>query len=621
MKQKIIVNIFLFVATAINAQISVDEQVYNSFSSRNYIKFNQFLTVPTLSVLRNESTSISVLGRKTNMGFEGSPQLYLASYGGKILENMGAGVAIYKQDVNIFNDFGTVINYAYQIQMDRESHLALGLNFTYSSRGLAANNVQSSFDDPALQNYQRTSVINLQPAVTYSMNNFDIGLFFENVVDYNMTQSKMISSFAEKTISLHAMYNYELWLRGYLFEEASIKMMSVIRKQPEGVGLGVNAVLDLPKLGWLKLTYDKDFGFLAGIGVNLYQGVSLALGYEMGSLASTAEVGIVYNLGERDDRPRRRKTRTSKPRRKTKAQPKKKPTKKPTEEKETIEQKKRQEIIEEERRKIIIRDTVRVVDTVKVFVKDTIKTTVKDTIRTTVKDTIRTTIELDSDKDTSLKRRTETPWREKTITREGGGGTMHYVAIDQFRSIGRVRALLRKYEKGKVKLRYIKDPKTQIFYVYLDRFAKKEDADELVKEVNGGRRGFEDNKANDLGIKMKSVSKDPVYRVKVTIGGKSQTFKEPKTQPRARVRVMNKVPGLEEGYYLQVMVFSKKAYADKFLDELRADNIKVDYFINPANGYRHIYLVKTKDRAEIIRLYNNNLNGTYYDSKNIIHIK
>lgn len=481
----------------------------------------------------------------------------------------------------------------------------------YSSRGLDINNVISNTSDPTLQNYQKTSMVNLQPAVTYSVNNFDIGVFIENAVDYNIKKGGMISSFKDKIISLHAMYKYELWLRGLLFEDASVKFLSVVRKQPEGVGLGVNAVLDLPRLGWLKLTYDKDFGFLAGIGVNLSKSISLALGYEIGKIANTAEVGVVYNFAKRTGR-RYRRPKVAKYRK-----PRVKKTKKPKAKDDNV-------VVPTNKKPVIVRDTIRVVDTVKVTVRDTVKikeqVIIKDTLRIQkeVIDTLKVKEEL---KDTSLRRRTETPWREKTITRESGGGTMYYVAIDQFRDINKVRALMKKYEKGKVRLRYIKDPETNLYYVYLDRFGKKEDAEELVADINKGKRGFEDNKANDLGIKIKSVSKDPVYEVKLTIGGEKQTFKEPKTQPPASVRVMKKMQGMEEGYYLQVMVFSKKAYADKFLDELRADNINVDYFINPETGYRHVYLVKTNDRKEVIRLYNSNLNGTYYDAKNIVHVK
>lgn len=620
--KRIIIYIFLFISITIKAQLSINEHAYSSFSSRNFVKFNQFLTVPTMSVLHKNNTSLSVLGRRTNMGFEGAPQLYLATFSGNVYENMGAGVAIYKQDVNIFSDFGAILNYAYQIQMYNESTLNFGFNFLYSSRGIATNNIISSTPDPALQNYQKNSTINLQPAITYSSNNFDIGILIENAVDYNIKKGEKVSEFKDKTISLHAMYKYDLWLRSYLFEDASLKFLSVVRKQSEGVGLGVNAVLDLPKLGWLKLTYDKDFGFLAGIGVNLSKSISLALGYELGKVANTAEAGIVYNLPERSNR-RYRKPSVSKSR---KPKVKKVKPSKPKVKKDTpvTKDKGTGKLPKEQPEPVIVRDTIRVVDTLRITVRDTLKIKkqiiVKDTLRIQ-KEVIDTLNVKGEFKDTSLKRRTNTPWREKTITREGGGGTMHYVAIDQFKDIKKVRALMKKYEKGKVRLRYIKDPKTNLYYVYLDRFGKKKDAEDLVAEINRGRRGFEDNKENDLGIKIKSVSKDPVYEIKLTIGGKKETFKEPKAQPPARVRTMRKMQGMEEGYYLQVMVFSKKAYADKFLDELRADNINVDYFINPETGYRHVYLVKTNDRQEIIKLYNSNLNGSYYDAKNIIHVR
>ena len=110
--------------------------------------------------------------------------------------------------------------------------------------------------------------------------------------------------------------------------------------------------------------------------------------------------------------------------------------------------------------------------------------------------------------------------------------------------------------------------------------------------------------------------------MKITLGAKGETYKEPKSQPPARVRTMKNPTGeIPSGIYLVVNVFGKKAYADKFLDELENDGIDAGFFINPETGMRHVYILKTNDRSEAIKLYNNNLNGSYYNRKNIVEIK
>jgi len=204
---------------------------------------------------------------------------------------------------------------------------------------------------------------------------------------------------------------------------------------------------------------------------------------------------------------------------------------------------------------------------------------------------------------------------------------MYYVALDQFQDVKKANALIETYKRRDIKVKKVKDPKTNRYFVYEERFSKEEEAENLKKEINIGG-GFENAKKDDdtdvSAIKItkgKKKYKDPVYVVKVTLGASGESYKEPKTQPRAKVIVMKKAEGLEEGYYLRVNIFSKKPYADRFIDELSADGIPASYFINPSNGYRHVYILKTDDRAEAIRLYNNNLNNSYYDRKNIIHIK
>ena len=173
--------------------------------------------------------------------------------------------------------------------------------------------------------------------------------------------------------------------------------------------------------------------------------------------------------------------------------------------------------------------------------------------------------------------------------------------------------------------RQVYDPSTKTYYVYEERYVKKDDAEEVRKKINVGG-GFENVGGSDIDLDPNNkitqtvqFSK-PVYVVKITLGSQGETYKVKKTQPRASIKTMAWQEGLEPGYYMVVNVFSKKAYAHKFVDELRSDGINANYFINPKTGYRHVYIHKTDDREEIIRLYNNNLNESYFDRKNLTHI-
>lgn len=604
--------ITLFLITLLNvfvvqAQFSDGEQQYNSFSSRNFMKFNRFLTVPTFSALRENKTSLSAIVRNSNIAFEDNPRLYIATYSGKMRENIGAGVAIYQQEVGVFKDFGALANYAQRLQLNETMDLTFGFNFLYSRRSADGQKANITEPEPQLLNYQDIPVINFQPAITLSIGKFDVGVFFENLLDFNMKQSEMATSFAEKTFSVHLMYSHEFTYASGLFEGTDVRFLATARKPgKDEFSFGGNAIVDLPKAGWLKVGYDKTYGVSAGVGVNLSEKISIGFSYEKNSFAATNEVGLIYSFGKKSftrERPKRRtgNVSVSLPDRAPKPEA---VYKNPEHNNLSDEIKKAQDSIDILNKKV---------DEVLRLLKNQPSPKASTII---LKDSVQR-------KDTSLRRRSDTPWRRSTITHSGGGGTMYYVVSDQFKSKENAEVLIEKWKRLDVEAKYVFEPKKEIYYVYIDRFVKEEDAEEKVDDFNDKTRLFEvDNeKKDDSTIKVKKTTKDPVYVLKITLGGNNEgSYEEPKTQPPARVRTM-KIAGVAPGYYLQVYVNSQKDLADRNVDELRNDDIAADYFINPATGYMHTYIFKTNSREEAIKMYNTNLNGAFYNRKTIVHIK
>ena len=133
-KKYIVYTLILVTTFSLEAQMSNSAQEYNSFTSRNFMKFNRFLTVPTFSALRENKTSITAIVRNSNIAFEDNPRLYLGTYSGKMRENVGAGLAIYQQEVGVFKDFGALANYAHRLQLNDNMDLTFGFNFLYSRR-------------------------------------------------------------------------------------------------------------------------------------------------------------------------------------------------------------------------------------------------------------------------------------------------------------------------------------------------------------------------------------------------------------------------------------------------------------------------------------------------------
>ena len=609
-KRTILHIIFLFFTVfSLEAQVSNNAQQYNSFTSRNFMKFNRFLTVPTFSALRENKTNITAIVRNSNIDFEDNPTLYVGTYSGKMRENVGAGFALYQQEVGVFKDFGAIANYAQRLQLNQNMDLTFGFNFLYSRRSANSLKENSITPDPGVANFQDIPLVMLQPAVTLSFGNIDVGLFFENLVDFNLKSSEMATSFGNKTFSAHGMYSHEFTYASGVFEAADLRALVIARKAgEEGFGGSGSVILDLPKAGWVKVGYDNLYGISAGLGVNISDKLAIGFSYEKNSLSSSNEVGLTYRFGQKSyarDRPKRRTGKVNV------ILPKRTPKKK-----SIYKDEEHGDISEEVQ---ISQDSI-----------DSLNKKVDALLRLlknepALKPKTFTPVEIKGDKkDTSLKRRSKAPWRESTITksRGSGGGTMYYVVSDRYRNKENVKVLIDKWSKSDIKAKYIYDPKDKWYYVYIDRYAKESDAEDKVYDFNDKTRKFENNDKNDKSsIKINKGGKDPVYVTKLTIGTAITSFKEPKKQPAARVRTMSNMQGVAPGYYLQVYVNSKKSLADRNVDELINDDIAAGYFVNPTTGNFHVYIAKTDDREEVIRLYNSNLDGAFYDRKTIVHIK
>lgn len=641
-KKITLVALCVFMNLSAFAQTSIaSEDSYNGFSSRSFMKFNNFMTVPTFSLLHRKTSTIEAISRSSNIEFQDASRLHVVSYSGKMQSNVGAGIAVFQQEIGVFKDFGAMVNYAYQIKLNDKLDLTFGFNFFYSRRSVDAPRILSNTPDPLINNYQDRPVVVLQPAATVSFGNFDVGLFFENLGDFNLKSSEFVTQFGDKTISAHAAYTHTLNNTTGLLYGTTLRGLGIARRaKVDGFSYAATVLADVPKVGWLKVGYDKLFGLNAGFGINLNKRLSIGFSYEkQKSLSGTNEVGLIYKLGRRTVRSsdKEGKVKVIIPENDSK-------TKKAIKEYEDPEH---NDLSDEIR---IAQDSIdklnkKVNEILKKFeIKQPVNTAKpEETKKEEVKNTPEKIVPKPDNevRDTSLPRREDAPWRERTITERGGGGTMYYTAIEQFRSLKRAQEEVKKYNnrkdvkqynknnKKKVRARYVRDPKYKVYVVYIDRHGKKEDAERQMDEINGAIKTEAESDNADEGLggittapaKKTSSSKDRVYIMKITLGPEGETYKVPKEQPRARVQTMKLIEGLEPGYYMQIGVFSKKPYADRLLDELEKDGIKAGYFINPKSGFRHVYIHKTNNRQEILKLYNNNLNGSYYDRKNIIHIR
>jgi len=155
---------------------------------------------------------------------------------------------------------------------------------------------------------------------------------------------------------------------------------------------------------------------------------------------------------------------------------------------------------------------------------------------------------------------------------------------------------------------YFLNDKNNWKYVYLKRYDTWQDAIASYKSNIGGTY-FDDIWI--MNIDNGDANDNYAYSTKSE--GHNKSIKSPKV-------ITNKAADAEKGYYLIVNVFSKASNADRFLKTLSEKGVEADYFVNPKNNYRYVYVKKTDTLDGALYSYHTNLNSQYFDDMWILHL-
>ena len=155
---------------------------------------------------------------------------------------------------------------------------------------------------------------------------------------------------------------------------------------------------------------------------------------------------------------------------------------------------------------------------------------------------------------------------------------------------------------------YFVNHKNNWKYVYLKRYDTWQEAIVAYKsKLNGSYNG-------DIWImNVDNGDADANYAYGSTSEKTVKKEKEPKI-------LTNKINNTDEGYYVIVNVFSTPSNADKFLKSLTDKGIEANYFIDPKNNYRYVYVKKTNTLNNALYSYHTNLNSQYFDDMWIMHL-
>lgn len=284
---------------------SQEETPYVSYNVpfQNLLKFNRFLINPTFSTVREDKSYINFFHRSQSAYFQDNFQNYFLSYSGRINDRTGLGISVYNQQEGLVSNIGLLTNYAYGVRLSPKSNLTFGFNIPYYRSSFDESRAVTNEDDPLLATFNENSIIAFQPGLNVSFGSFDVGVYAENLFDFNLKTGETLTTFNEKSFSAHLQYTKNFEYAQGVFTEGRIMPLARLRKVgEENLVFGGGIILDLPKLGWLQAGYDSFYGGSAGVGFNINKRLSLGYNFEKGfaqdieNFGVTHEISVAYNF-------------------------------------------------------------------------------------------------------------------------------------------------------------------------------------------------------------------------------------------------------------------------------------------------------------------------------------
>ncbi|MFK7781700.1 PorP/SprF family type IX secretion system membrane protein [Psychroserpens sp.] len=304
MKKHLLVVILCFCSIQMFHSQEDDGVVALSLPVRNSLTFNRFVVNPTFSFVREQHKYVSLFNKREWIQFDNAPLTYLASYSGRFGENIGAGIGLFQQDYGVLTTFGGTANFAYNVQLARESNLTFGLNIGAYKSGINTGNIITNVDDPALQNIPENFLLTINPGINYGLAFIDFGLSINNLAVYNFESSEMLQDNPEQGIQAHIMYTGYVNSRGFFDDTKFTGLVRSEFKKDETV-VSALAMLTIPKGFWVQAGYNSVFGISGGAGINITPQIALEYNFEkaIGELTDfgpSHDITLAYRFKNRD---------------------------------------------------------------------------------------------------------------------------------------------------------------------------------------------------------------------------------------------------------------------------------------------------------------------------------
>ena len=593
----------LYLLLFILATVKVGAQEENPFvaydvPAQNLLKYNRFLINPTFSTVREDKSYVNLLHRNQSVQFDDNNQNYFLSYSGRISDRTGLGLSLYTQRLGALSNYGVLANYAYGVKLSDKSNFTFGANVSYYSSGFDQGRATTVEEDPFLAGLQDQNLLSFQPGFNLSYGKFDVGVFAENLFDYNLKTSESLTEFKDKTFSGHLQYTHQFENQSGVLQEGRLMPLARVRKVgEEEVTLGGSLILDLPKLGWVQGGYDSFYGASAGVGFNLNRRISLGYTMEKGlsnnfdNFGLTHEISFAYsftpNLTEdrvmlEDDMDDLVEN---------------------TLEPENLAT---SEEIAELKRKLAENDAI--IEEL-MFRQDSLESTRQQDLERRFNMVMRMVRNETNGERPDLERKAEELFNGKDENNIASS------ARNNSNDGGIVsNSTDRKQLKNDAIVSASAPRKGSPVAVPSNRRTTPEEPKEKLASAKTSKDKYEAPSSSQTRQKDAVAVSEPRNVIKQTASPKV-------VQDKVKSRKFRDLPNVTDGYYIVANVYKGGKYMDNFLNSLNDKGIDANYIDNPNNGLKYVYLKRYDTWGEAVAAHESQFNGAYNDATWIMNVQ
>lgn len=247
----------------------------------NLTQYNSSLLNPVFTLDRNNPQSLSLWTRWQWQQIDADPTTVFVNYTHRLKGNAAFSIGFLQQNTGVLLQTGGVLNYAYQLNINEDFQISLGLNVFGFQQELADDRFQQVPGLPFLESGP-SFVLQAAPGIQVGYKNFRLGFVSENLVDYNVTAGEKNNGFDEKIFVGHASYEFPIPGAGIL-EGAYLRPMAYLKTVPTlDTQYGMNTLFATQKL-WVQAGYHNFYGVSGGVGGTFFDKLSIGALVEIGT--------------------------------------------------------------------------------------------------------------------------------------------------------------------------------------------------------------------------------------------------------------------------------------------------------------------------------------------------